>query len=355
MYIGTEFLIRLHDIKRVFLVDVNMLTAPLGSLLSGLLLLKFGRKTTLLYSNIPWILGWILLSVSTNLTMFLVGTAFVGFSSGINMNACIVYLTEMSEPRLRGFFLALNNSLGYSGGVLISHLLGVVFSWQNTLRISALVPTLCLLFAKFIPESPYWLIQQNRPEEASVNFFWLRGETSESKDELNAILSKEDANVPVSYASLSKNICSKMFFVPFAIVAIIVTALIGSGIDLIVYYAVDLLSSMSDDLETKSSLLTIDLFRLIAGVISCVFVKFSSRRRMYFLSSFSAAVSLIIIAITLKWSSSNTVLVICLCAYISILKLGLIPVSWSMIAEVSMHVLDYDIIKDMIRLLLTVH
>ncbi len=289
-----------------------------------------------MYSNIPWILGWICLSKASNLGILLLGAVLVGFSNGFNCTAIVVHTTETMEPRLRGLVLTINNSIGFNTGIFLSHVMGIYFSWQDALLLSATIPLLALLCTYFVVESPNWLLFKGRVEEARQNFFDLRGMTPDSKEEFDILLSKRTANANRDKRGIVRNIFCREFWLPLAIITLATTVVIGSGIDVIAYYAIDVLIRISQKINVEASLLTIDMFRIVAGIVSCFLMKIALRRTLYFCSVIGALISLIatILALTCGLGFSPIIITACLCSYIATVNLGMIPVCWALIGEV---------------------
>jgi len=57
-------------------------------------------------------------------------------------------------------------SVGVSLGVTIEYALGAVVTWTVLAGISAAIPILALILIIFIPETPNWLVNHGRREEA---------------------------------------------------------------------------------------------------------------------------------------------------------------------------------------------
>ncbi len=297
---------------------------------------KFGRKRTLVYSNIPWILGWLYLSKATNLGMLLLGSALVGFSNGFNETAFVVHTTETMEPRLRGVILTIGNNIGVNTGIFLSHIMGMCLSWQEALLLSAIVPLLGLLCTYFVLESPLWLLFKGRVEEARNIFFDLRGVTPKSKEEFHILLSKQIAYASCNEIGIVQKIFCREFWLPLVIITLVITVWVGSGTEIITYYAIDVLSRMSQEMSTVASLLVIDLFGIVSAGVSCFLMKIALRRTLFFYSVIGALISLIatIFALTCDLGFSHILITVCLCSYIVTMNLGITPVSLALIGEV---------------------
>lgn len=162
-----------------------------GTCLSWCLNRLLGIRMSMFLMNLIWILGWYILSVSSDFITCLSGFIIVGFASGFNNNLAIDYLIEMPEPKLRGAVTVFSTVCSFIG-VFLGHLLFAVNEdWRLTMQLCAIGPVLVIMFVYWSPESPYFLLKNSRPEKAAKNFFWLRGKTLESEAEFKEILSRQ--------------------------------------------------------------------------------------------------------------------------------------------------------------------
>ncbi len=300
---------------------------------------EYGRKPTLIYSNVPWIIGWILLSSANNFWIILLGTVFVGFSSGFNNNAVLVYTIEITEPKLRGFFASFLNVL-FSTGIFVGHFLGITFSWRTALGLYAIFPAIALISGFFLPESPNWLIIKGRVEEASTIFTSLRGIGPASQQEYDILLEKRSKNAQKHDRGIIKNIFSEKFVRPCVIMTVMFTIGIGCGIHILVFYAVDVLEQISPTMDTSNVLNIINVVRCTSALLSTILIRRLRRKSLYFFSAFGTILFLIAIILAIHYKLSDQLLVLSLCFYIGMATIGVDQISWIMIAEVS-HKLVY--------------
>jgi hypothetical protein len=71
--------------------------------------------------------------------------------------------------------------VSYSMGILIVYALGATVHWQTVAWLATILPLLSLLSFTLLPESPVWLVRNNRVEEAGKALHWLRGGYNDSK------------------------------------------------------------------------------------------------------------------------------------------------------------------------------
>ena len=75
------------------------------------------------------------------------------------------YISETSEKHLRKR-IGMCQSVLVSFGYIISHSLGYFIGWRLTCYVMVVITSLSSAFTLILPETPYWLIEKGRHEEA---------------------------------------------------------------------------------------------------------------------------------------------------------------------------------------------
>ncbi|KZW04136.1 general substrate transporter [Exidia glandulosa HHB12029] len=149
---------------------------PAGSLVGALsvsyLADKLGRRNTIIFGSMFWILGSILQAAAVNRGMLVAGRIISGFSVGICSATVPLYQSEMTKPSIRGRMVALQQ-WSITWGILLQYFIQFGCSEINStasFRIPwslQLIPALVLgIGLLFFPESPRWLVDHDRREEA---------------------------------------------------------------------------------------------------------------------------------------------------------------------------------------------
>jgi SP family facilitated glucose transporter-like MFS transporter 8 len=87
--------------------SIAYICQPLGSVMSGAIVEFFGRKWSMIIVNAPFLLGWILYSVSNSLTMLYVTNVVLGIGIGFMEAPIMTYIAESSQPDLRAILTSL--------------------------------------------------------------------------------------------------------------------------------------------------------------------------------------------------------------------------------------------------------
>lgn len=166
-----------------FAAALSSASTPFGCIFSGWLMDRIGRKKTLIVTEIPLIMGWILIASASNIHMIYGGRLLVGLGSGMVGAPARVYTSEVTQPHLRGMLSALA-SVGISFGVLFQYTLGSFVTWQILSAISLFVPIFALVLMCLMPETPNYLVGHSKPEKAMKSLAKLRGSTYDLEREV---------------------------------------------------------------------------------------------------------------------------------------------------------------------------
>ncbi|KAM8750340.1 proton myo-inositol cotransporter-like isoform 2-T2 [Acanthopagrus schlegelii] len=170
----------LSNLWQELLVSSTVGAAALSSLGGGSLNGWLGRRICIILASFIFTVGGIVLSIAPDKEVLLVGRIIVGFGIGIASMTVPVYIAEVSPPQQRGQLVTIN-SLFITGGQLIASVIDGAFSymshdgWRYMLGLSIIPAALQFIGFFFLPESPRWLIQKGRSQEAREALSRIRG------------------------------------------------------------------------------------------------------------------------------------------------------------------------------------
>ena len=144
----------------------------IGNLTGGVLADYLGRKKTIWLASTLALIGAILQTAAVNIEMFLVGRILAGFAIGLVYAVSSIYNAEIAPPRIRGIVVGLQTqliSIGYASanwmGAFGSFAAGNA-AWRIPLGLQCLPAVILIIGLFWLPESPRWLIQHGRYEQA---------------------------------------------------------------------------------------------------------------------------------------------------------------------------------------------
>ncbi|PTB39090.1 hypothetical protein M441DRAFT_70244 [Trichoderma asperellum CBS 433.97] len=143
-----------------------------GSLLSGWLADRLGRRLAIQIASVDWIIGAVLQCSSQNVAHLVVGRIVSGLAIGVTSSQCIVYLSELAPSRIRGRVVGIQQ-WSIDWGILIMYLIpygcSVSIHRPAAFRIAwglqAVPGAILFVSLFFFPESPRWLASKDRWEE----------------------------------------------------------------------------------------------------------------------------------------------------------------------------------------------
>lgn len=152
--------------------------APLGCILGATIFGRFtdrlGRRAVLLIDLLFFVVFAGLSAVAWSATSLIVFRFLLGIGIGADYPVSSTYITENMPTRLRGRmmvggfgFQALGIMAGALLGVIVLKLYPDINAWRIVLGFAVIPAIIILLCRLSLPESPRWLINQGRHEEAA--------------------------------------------------------------------------------------------------------------------------------------------------------------------------------------------
>jgi sugar porter (SP) family MFS transporter len=153
----------LEATQQEMIVSFLYLGCCIGSTVGGALCDFAGRKKSILFTDVIFVVGAAVLYQSSSLSQLLFGRVVVGIAVAISGIADVAYLHEISPTVWRGSIISVNEGC-ISLGFMLSYLSGYSISmtspkdgWRLMFGIGAIIALLQLLGMSFMPESPVWL------------------------------------------------------------------------------------------------------------------------------------------------------------------------------------------------------
>ncbi|XP_053523817.1 solute carrier family 2, facilitated glucose transporter member 8 isoform X2 [Artibeus jamaicensis] len=149
------------------------LGAAAGGVLGGWLVDRAGRKLSLLFSTVPFVTGFAVITAAQDLWMLLGGRLLTGLACGIASLVAPVYISEIAYPEVRGL-LGSCVQLMVVTGILLAYLAGWVLDWRWLAVLGCVPPSFMLLLMCCMPETPRFLLTQHQRQEAlaAAQFLW---------------------------------------------------------------------------------------------------------------------------------------------------------------------------------------
>lgn len=147
---------------------------------------KIGRKRSLLLSAFVTLLVWIVIAVAPRIEYIFAARLFAGAAGNTAFVAAPMYIAEIADQKIRGFLSSIIYLMMLVGILLIYSVAPYVPFFAHCVIGAALV-TVQLIVFPFMPESPYYLLYNNKLEEAKKSLNTLRAPGCDIEKELSEI------------------------------------------------------------------------------------------------------------------------------------------------------------------------
>ncbi|PSN69801.1 general substrate transporter [Corynespora cassiicola Philippines] len=143
-----------------------------------------GRKWGMFIGCLIIVLGTFVQATCTNLGGFMGGRFVLGFGVAITSTAGPAYASEMAHPAYRGVLTGIFNTFWFVGGIpgtFVPYATSGIpnsQSWRIPVWLQMVFAGIVLCSSPFLPETPRWLIANDRHEEALDTMARFHGEGS---------------------------------------------------------------------------------------------------------------------------------------------------------------------------------
>ncbi|KAG1880212.1 general substrate transporter [Suillus subluteus] len=154
----------------VAIYEIGCLMGALSNLWVGD---RLGRRRTIALGGCIMIIGAILQTTSYSYAQLVVARIITGIGNGLNTSTVPSYHAELSSAAKRGALIFIEGSL-ITFGVMISYWIdfglfwasGSSAQWRVPIALQIVLALVMVFGIGFLPESPRWLVKQNRNAEA---------------------------------------------------------------------------------------------------------------------------------------------------------------------------------------------
>ncbi|WP_051251060.1 sugar porter family MFS transporter [Paenibacillus harenae] len=312
-----------------------------GAAISGILGDRFGRKRVLIAASLLFIISSIGTAVPETFSGFVIARMIGGIGIGITSTLCPLYNAEIAPARYRGRLVALNQ-LAIVSGIFLTYFVnlwisgfgdeawGISNSWRWMFGVGAVPGLLFLLLLFLVPESPRWLIKQNRPADALPILLRIHGEE---------LAKKEVIDIKHSFATESGTI--RQLFKPGLRIALVVGVGLAvlqqiTGINAVLYYAPEIFKAAGAG--TNASLvqtILVGLINLLFTLVAMWLIDKVGRKALLLIGSASMTVCLLVIGIAFQTGqTAGPLVLVFILLYVASFAISLGPVVWVMMSEI---------------------
>lgn len=289
-----------------FVVSIFIVGAFLGSVIGGVLADKLGRRSTFQLDAIPLVLGAALSASAQSVNLMILGRFLVGIGIGVNTGLVPMYISEVAPTKFRGA-LGSMCQIGTCIGIISALLIGLPAEtdphWWRTMLWLATIPGVALMVGmQFAAESPRWLGQMGRWDEAEnvIKNLWGEGEVEVAMEELRAASSNEGEDEDITWSELIQ--------APYFKVAAIGSALFAlqqfAGINGVLYFS-SLTFRDAGITNSVAASAAVGLANLIGAVVALSLMDNQGRRKLLMGSYAGMAFSMALLVAALEMPGNS--------------------------------------------------
>ena len=343
----------LDEIETGWFTSSALIGAIIGAIFSGSLSDRFGRKPILMIAASFFFISALGCTIPESFVFLIFARIIGGIGVGMASVLAPLYISEFSPPKIRGKLIALYQ-LSIVIGILLAYLsnwlllrfsregnllfyetyelykIFVIDVWRGMFGFEMIPSGLFILLLFFIPESPRWLIKNNKPQKGFDILTKISG---------SELAEKEFKEIKNSFSQFKGKLSDLLR--PGLRLALLVgvgLSVFGqlTGVNIIIYYGPKILESAGFKIDGALQLqVAIGLINLIFTIIALWKIDSWGRRPLLVYGMFSVFVSLLIIAIEFTFGSGQGILIlIMLFIYMASLAISINAVIWVLIGEI---------------------
>jgi sugar porter (SP) family MFS transporter len=308
----------------------------LGSLLGGWPAEYFGRKKTLLWIGVLYLIASLGSALAPEVYSFMLFRFIGGIGVGISTVAAPMFISEIAPPKYRGRLTGMFQ-FNIVFGILMAFFSNSLIrgsgpnDWRWMLAVMAIPALIFALSCITLPESPRWLIVHNKNRSGGLSV--LKKINPEFSDEaINTLVDEIEASGAGEQKRVS--VFSKQLLTPLSLAFFVAFFNQWSGINAILYYAPRIFEMTG--LGTQAALLQsvgIGITNLVFTFVGLWLIDRLGRRTLLFIGSFGYIISL---GLT-SWAFQTehfSIVPACIFAFIAAHAIGQGAVIWVFISEI---------------------
>lgn len=314
----------------------------IGAMFAGSLSDRIGRKKVLMISAFAFAISSLGIMLPLSLNWFIFFRLIGGIGIGIASMLSPLYISEIAPANIRGRLISIYQ-MGIVLGILLIYFVNAwiagmhneawnIESGWRWMFGSGLLPSLLFIILLIpVPESPRWLAQQNRLDEAEDVLTKVNG-AEKAKEEMITIRSSMKEDTEASFGILLQPGLRYVLFI--GIILAILSQV--TGINAIMYYAPEIFKSSGDG--SSSALMQTVLVGVINTLFTIVAIKYVDkwgRKKLLLLGAAGMTVCLAIVGAAFHFGfNQGPLILVAILAYIAFFAISLGPLTFVVVAEI---------------------
>ncbi|KAI3456301.1 hypothetical protein Pfo_012964 [Paulownia fortunei] len=342
--------LKITEVQEEVFVGILSIISLFGSLAGGKTSDAIGRKWTMAFAAVVFQSGAGVMALATSFTVLMIGRLLAGIGIGFGIMIAPVYIAEIAPAVARGsltsfpeIFVNLGILLGYISNYAFSGLPAHI-NWRIMLAVGIL-PSVFIGFALFvIPESPRWLVMQNRIDEARVVLLKTNESASGVEERLAEI--QEAAAFVNADKYEEKAVWHEMLNPTPGVRRMLITGC-GiqifqqiTGIDATVYYSPTIFkgAGIKGNTQLLAATVAVGFTKTIFILIAIFLIDKAGRKPLLYVSTIGMTLCLLTLGLTLSTMGDSkfgiALAILCVCGNVAFFSVGIGPVCWVVSSEI---------------------
>lgn len=309
------------------------LGAIIGCLIAGNIADKFGRKKGLLVAAALFFVSSLCMAFSANKDIFIASRFLAGIGVGMASMLSPMYIAEVAPADVRGRMVAINQ-LTIVTGILITNIINYSLrnigpdAWRWMFGLGTIPSGLFFIGALALPESPRWLVNVSRKDEA-LKVLRKIGNNVFAETTLTSIQSSLTGHTKQGYAAAFKKgvLPAVMIGIGLAVFQQL------CGINVVFNYTPRIFQSIgvSQDNQLLQTVF-IGIVNLVFTILAMLLVDKLGRKPLMLIGA--AGLCILYIIVVRMLAAGSTSVSWFLLSSIGVYAMSLAPVTWVLISEI---------------------
>lgn len=317
----------------VFIMSMALWGTVIGALLGGIPCDKFGRKTTLFWIGVLYLVSALGSGLATDPYIFSFCRFIGGLGVGASSVAAPIYISEIAPANKRGRLVAtyqFNIVFGIFIAFFSNYLIGQYMgdhAWRWMLGIEAIPAAIYCIMILGIPNSPRWLLLKGNDEARAIKLL--------QQLDPHGNIDERIAAIKKSVIQSKSNFFSGQYSKPIQLAFLLAFFNQVSGINFILYYAPRIFETAGiDQSNTLIASIPIGAVNLIFTLFGMYLIDRLGRRQLMTIGSIGYIITLLGVVWSFYSGAEGWMVVFFISAFVGAHAIGQGAVIWVFISEI---------------------
>jgi len=318
----------------VFIMSMALWGTVVGALFGGIPCDKLGRRVTLFWIGIFYLVSALGSGLATGPYMFSIARFIGGLGVGASTVAVPIYISEITPAGDRGRLGAsyqFNIVFGILVAYISNYLIGLYFdanAWRWMLGVEAIPAAIYCTMVLGIPDSPRWLALRRNDEQGAREIL----KQLNPKENIDRLLQEIKSSVS---RTTRRAFLSKKYSYPILLAFLIAFFNQFSGINFVLYYAPRIFEQAGlDASEVLGASVPLGVVNLLFTLLGMYLIDKAGRKKLMYAGSIGYILSLSGVAWAFFTGAEGFFVVMFVSAFIAAHAIGQGAVIWVFISEI---------------------